>query len=70
MTDCPHIDGDNACTICEELAKLKMTDLWTQNLVGLVGQCVTDQHDGMDILASASWDAVVDHWKTKPGGKR
>ena len=42
--------------------KEKRPPSWTAKLVMLVGQVIRDQRDGCDALASASWDAVVEHW--------
>jgi len=35
---------------------------WKEELVALVGNCIEQQRRGFDVLASAAWDRVVDHW--------
>jgi len=35
---------------------------WLQRLVVAVGGCISDQRNGMDVLASASWDRVCEVW--------
>ena len=42
---------------------------WTSKLTILVGECISDQRNGMDVLASASWDAVVEHWTKQEQGR-
>jgi len=41
---------------------------WTRKLTMLVGQCIADQRNGHDVLASASWDAVVEYWTERENG--
>jgi len=42
---------------------------WTRKLTILVGQCIADQRNGDDVLASASWDAVVEYWTALENGR-
>jgi len=42
---------------------------WTSKLTILVGECISDQRNGMDVLASASWDSVVEHWAKQEQGR-
>jgi len=39
---------------------------WTSKLVILVGECISNHRNGM---ASASWDAVVEHWTKQEQGR-
>ena len=39
---------------------------WHNELACLVSDCIRDQRNGMDVLASSSWDRVVDHWGDHP----
>jgi len=43
---------------------------WTRKLTMLVGQCIADQRNGYDVLASASWDAVVEFWTACENGNQ
>jgi len=43
---------------------------WSNKLTMLVGQCISDQRAGMDVLAAASWDSVVEHWTEAEGSKK
>ena len=33
-----------------------------RKLVDLIAECMRDQGNGFDVLASSAWDRVVDHW--------
>lgn len=35
---------------------------FAQKLTIAVGECIADQRNGMDVLASASWDRVCEVW--------
>jgi hypothetical protein len=38
---------------------------WHEQLVSLVADCIVHQENGFDVLASSSWDRVVEHWGRK-----
>lgn len=38
---------------------------WMLQLFRLVEQCIQDQRNGNDVLASAAWDRVTEHWAKK-----
>ena len=39
---------------------------WHRVLVSLVNDCIRQQDNGFDVLASAAWDRVVDHFRPLP----
>lgn len=38
---------------------------WTRRLTMLVGECIREQRRGFDVMASAAWDEVVEHWEMR-----
>ena len=61
MSGQTNIELSDALAEIERLRAVVDAD-WTRKLTMLVGQCITDQRSGYDVLASASWDAVVEFW--------
>lgn len=42
---------------------------FAQKLTIAVGECIADQRNGMDVLASASWDRVCEIWIDAENGR-
>ena len=38
---------------------------WSHRILAAIGACITDQQNGYDVLASASWDRVCKLWEEK-----
>jgi hypothetical protein len=41
-------------------------ELWERKMLYLVCECMKDQERGLDVLVSAAWDCIVQHWRTRP----
>lgn len=58
--------------MCEDVNASAATDdaQWVRKLTILVGKCISQQRDGYDVLASAAWDDVVEHWTQGENGRQ
>lgn len=45
--------------------KWNQRDAWSEALAAKVGEAVGQQRDGYDVLASAAWDDIVEHYKRR-----
>ena len=48
---------------------LNASNQWTRKLTMLVGECIREQRRGYDVLASAAWDEVLEHWARVENGR-
>ena len=53
-------------TLCQWRQYKPDETAWIHRLIELLEQCVEEQNGGYDALASASWDLVREHWRSKP----